>query len=82
MISDGQKLALLAVFSLLGVMVGFRVTHSLNNNDEHLQAARAAGKHVLLEEPESSQIVSSSAAVPDLPISPPPTWKLVIEKAC
>ena len=82
MISDGQKFALLAVFSLLGVLVGFRVTNSLNTNDEHFQAVQAAGKHVLLEKQESNQVLSSGAAVPDLPISQPPKWKLVIEKVC
>lgn len=81
MISDGQKLALLAVASLLGVFVGFRVTNSINSEDAHLQATRAVEQRLLLEEQASNQLVSDGATGVNLAGSPPPKWQLVVEKA-
>ena len=80
MISDGQKLALLAVASLLGVFVGFRVTNSINSEDAHLQATRAVEQRLLLEEQASNQLVSDGATGVNLAGSPPPKWQLVVEK--
>ena len=77
MISDGQKLALLAVASLLGVFVGFRVTNSINSEDAHLQATRAVEQRLLLEEQASNQMVSDGATGVNLAGSPPPKWQLV-----
>ena len=68
MISDGQKLGLLAVASLLGVFVGFRVTNNLNSQDAHLQATRAVDQR--LHGATGVTVIGEQS----------PKWQLVIEK--
>jgi len=81
MISDASKMAMVAVACVLGILVGFKVSSSMESNPANADLlSDAAEQRLLLEEEASSQIASSSSADSGPISAQPPKWQLVIEK--
>lgn len=81
MISDASKMAMVAVACVLGILVGFKVSSSMESNPANADLlSDAAEQRLLLEEEASNQIASSSSADTGRISTQPPKWQLVIEK--
>ena len=80
MISDASKMAMVAVACVLGILVGFKVSSSMESNPANANLlSDATEQRLLLEEEASNQIASSSSANTGISAQPP-KWQLVIEK--
>lgn len=82
MISDASKMAMVTVACVLGILVGFKVSSSMESNPANAAnlLSDAAEQRLLLEEEASNQIASSSSADTGPISAQPPKWQLVIEK--
>lgn len=81
MISDASKMAMVTVACVLGILVGFKVSSSMESNPANANLlSDAAEQRLLLQEEASNQIASSSSAVTGPISAQPPKWQLVIEK--
>lgn len=82
MISDASKMAMVAVACVLGILVGFKVSSSMESNPATADLlSDAAEQRLLLEEEANNQMASSSSANTGQITAQPPKWQLVIEKA-
>ena len=81
MISDASKMAMVAVACVLGILVGFKVSSSMESNPATADLlSDAAEQRLLLEEEANNQMASSSSANTGQITAQPPKWQLVIEK--
>ncbi len=81
MISDASKMAMVAVACVLGILVGFKVSSSMESNPANANLlSDATEQRLLLEEEAINQIASSSSANTGPISAQPPKWQLVIEK--
>ncbi len=81
MISDASKMAMVAVACVLGILVGFKVSSSMESNPANADLlSDAAEQRLLLEEEASIQMASSSSVNTGTMSAQPPKWQLVIEK--
>ncbi len=81
MISDASKVAMVAVACVLGILVGFKVSSSMESNPENADLLSDAAEQRLLLEEEASNQIASSSSVDMGPVSAqPPKWQLIIEK--
>ena len=82
MISDSSKLALVGVAATLGILVGFRVSNSMEktlNSKLHIDAILTE-QRLLREEQKANQLNSESDTATANVGPEPPKWQLVIEK--
>ncbi len=74
-------MAMVAVACVLGILVGFKVSSSMESNPANANLlSDATEQRLLLEEEASNQIASSSSANTGPISAQPPKWQLVIEK--